>query len=71
MHRDRADVVLALELARELVGAVLRPHEHEREAAVGAEVLDQALELVLGRDGDERVVDLAALCLGRRFGPHV
>ena len=71
VHRDRLDVVLALELAGELVGAVLRPHEHEREAAVAAELLDQAVELVLGGDGDEGVVDLAALRLGRRFGPDV
>ena len=71
VHRDRPDVVLALELARELVGAVLRPHEDEREAAVGAELLDEALELVLGGDGDEGVVDLAALRLGRRLGPDV
>jgi len=32
---------------------VLRPHEDEREAAVDAEVLDQTVELVLGRDEDE------------------
>ena len=71
MHRDRPDVVLALELAGQLVGAVLRPHEHEREAAVAAELLDQAVELVLGGDGDEGVVDLAALRLGGRLGPDV
>ena len=71
VHRDGRDLVLALELADELVRAVLGADEDEREAAVDAEVLDEPVELVLGRDQHERVVDLAALRLGRQHAADV
>ena len=53
----RRDVALA-ELAGERVGAVLRADEDERELLDRLQLLDEPIELVLGRDGDECVLDL-------------
>ena len=50
---------------------MLRPHEHERQPALAGELLDEALELVLMGDRDERVLHLAALQLGGQPCPHV
>ncbi len=48
VHRDRRNVVLAIELAREFVGAVLRTDEHEREPPFDVELLDEPIQLVVG-----------------------
>ena len=59
MHRG-AHVVVAHELAGELVGAVLGADEDEREPALAPELLDQPVELVVGGHGNELVPDVAA-----------
>ena len=56
------------ELPRQLVGAVLRADEDEREPALGAEVLDERVELPLVRDRDEGVLDVCLAVLGRPLG---
>ena len=45
--------VAAMKLLRETVGAALRPDEDQGETALVRELVDQPVELVLGRDGDE------------------
>ena len=52
----------------EPVGAALRPDEDEREPALGLELLDQPVELAVGGDRDEGVLDLALLALLGQLG---
>ncbi len=63
-----AHVVRARELAGELVGAVLRADEDECEPALAPELFGKPLELVVGRHGDEFVLDVAAHVLDLRAG---
>ena len=58
VDRDGVDVVPA-ELLDEAIGSGLRPHEHECKAAVVRQQPDERLHLVVDRDRDEQVVDLA------------
>ena len=69
VDRDRVDVVAA-ELLDEPIGAGLRAHEDEREPAVVGQQVDQRLHLVLGRDRDELVVDVAASAAPRAARPR-
>ncbi len=64
VHRHCGNV-LAGELADELVGAVLRADEDEREPALGVEVLDEAVELPLGGHRHERVLDRSGPAVAR------
>ena len=58
--------VAAMKLLRETVGAALRPDEDQGEPALVLQLGDQPVELVLGRDGDEGVLDLLMVeILGR------
>ncbi len=55
-----ASIVVTAELLHEPLRSGLRPHEDEREPVAVRQELDQRLHLVVGRDRDELVVDLAA-----------
>ena len=70
MHGDGLDVV-AGELAHEPVGAALGADEDERAAVVGAEVIDERLDLRVRLHGDEAVRDLARVVHGQRPGLDV
>ena len=67
VNRDRVDVVAA-QLLDEPVGAGLRAHEDEREPAfVLLQQVDERRDLVVRRDRDEAVVDVAGAAIGRQL----
>ena len=57
VQRDGRHVVTGQALG-EPVGAALRPDKDERETALGFELLDQTLDLVLGRHRLETMLDV-------------
>ena len=65
VHGDDVDVA-PRELLREPVGPALRADEDEREPRLGLEQLDEAVDLVVGGDRDEVVLDHAVLDVGAR-----
>ena len=66
VHRDRADVPPG-QPTGEPVGSPLRPDEDEREPALLLQLGDQRVDLAVGRDLDEAVVDdLAAVGVSGR-----
>ncbi len=65
VHRDRGDAGVG-ELLDELVGAMLGAHEHERQVALGTQVLEQRVDARFVRDLDEAVFDvIVGAALGR------
>src|SRR6266540_861498 len=60
VHRHDAQAAPG-ELLSEPVGAALRPYEDEREAVLDVEQLDEAVDLVVGRDRNELVAGDAVL----------
>ena len=69
VERDSGDVAPD-ELLGEAVGAALRADEDECEAALGLELLDQRVELPVGCDADELVLDLARARRGSAAPPR-
>jgi hypothetical protein len=65
VHRYRLDAV-SLQALDQPVGAVLGPHEHERELAVVAELADERFDAMLMGDLDEPVLDVIAGVTGSR-----
>ena len=62
MHCDGAHF-LTCEFLHELVGAALRPDEDQSQSVRRVDVLHERLDLGVGRDGNEAVLDLSGLLL--------